>query len=242
MRHTRGIKGINRCQKGVTMMNDAMTFATFACCFAPVERDEWNAIRADASWSDFLSGARSLLQDERPLGITPPPIGRARRGEPLSDFLAETEVRALFTPPAYDEKASFSARHFTGGLPQSAVPVESLYTTWSKPGDGPFAGRTGLYMGNAALYMRDLTRSMGILIPDEFASTPDHLAVELDLMATMLDAGMAHEAQTFCAERLAWLGSYRAKLMALGDTALFYLALVDALIGIRARQEALSAA
>lgn len=222
-------------------MNDALTFATFACCFAPVERDEWNAIRADASWSDFLSGARSLLQDERPLGATLPPIGRARRGEPLSDFLAETEVRALFTPPTYDEKTSFSARHFTGGLPQSAVPVESLYTTWSKPGNGPFAGRTGLYMGDAALYMRDLTRSMGILIPDEFASTPDHLAVELDLIATMLDAGMAHEAQTFCIERLAWLGSYRAKLMALGDTALFYLALVDVLIGIRARQEALSA-
>ena len=224
------------------MMNDAMTFATFACCFAPVERDEWNAIRADASWSDFLSGAHSLLQDERPLGTTLPPIGRARRGEPLSDFLAETEVRALFTPPAYDEKTSFSARHFTGGLPQSAVPVESLYTEWSKPGDGPFAGRTGLYMGNSALYMRDLTHSMGIQIPDDFASTPDHLAVELELIATMLDAGMNAEAQTFCIERLSWLGAYRAKLLALGEEALFYLALVDALIGIRARQEALRGA
>ncbi|MFD0702553.1 molecular chaperone TorD family protein [Slackia equolifaciens] len=228
--------------KGVTMMNDAMTFATFACCFAPVERDEWNAIRADASWSDFLSGARSLLQDERPLGATLPPIGRARRGEPLSDFLAETEVRALFTPPTHDEKTSFSARHFTGGLPQSTVPVESLYTAWSKPGDGPFAGRTGLYLGDSALYMRDLMRSMGIAIPDEFASTPDHLAIELDLIATMLEAGMAAEAQTFCIERLAWLGSYRTKLMALGDEGLFYLALVDALIGIRARQEALASA
>lgn len=222
-------------------MNDASVFATFARCFAPMERGEWDALRSDAMWSEFLSGVRSLLQDERTVGAALPPIGRARRGEPLSDFLTETEVRALFLPPSHEEKEAFAARHFTGGLPQSALPVESLYTPWSKPGDGPFAGRTGLYMGDSALYMRDLARSMGIEIPDEFASTPDHLAVELELLALMLDEGANEEAHTFCVERLAWLGSYRTKLMTLGADATFYLALVDALIGIHARQASMEA-
>ncbi len=221
-------------------MNDAQVFSTFACCFAPIERSAWDAVRNDASWQEFLSGTRSLLQDERPLGAPTPPIGRARRTEPFSDFLAEAEVRALYLPPTFDEKSAFAARHFTGGLPQSAVPVESLYTTWSKPGRGPFAGRTGLYMADTAVYMSDLARSMGIEIPPACAATPDHLAVELEFIAFMLDADMTNEARTFCIERLGWLGAYRAKLIALGDEARFYLALVDALIGIHARQMALA--
>ena len=38
--------------------------------------------------------------------------------------------------------------------------------------------------------------------------------------------------------RSAWLTAYRLKLVALGDEALFYLAIVDALLGIRAQLEA----
>lgn len=223
-------------------MNDALVFSTFARCFMATDRDEWLALSANTPWSDFLAGVRSLLQDERALGASVAPIRRARRNEPLSDYLAASEVRSIFAPPSFREKRDFASRRFTGGLPSSALPVESLYSTWAKPGAGAFAGREGLYLGDAALYMRDLANAMGIALPAEFSSTPDHLAVELEFIAMMLDAGMHEEARVFCTERLKWLDAYRGRLMEAGEDALFYLALVDALIGIRERQETLSPA
>lgn len=221
-------------------MNDATVFSIFSRCFIMTDRDEWEALSTGGFWEEFLSGVRGLLQNDRPIGLASASIKQIRRGEPFSEFLAEPEVRALFAPPSFEGKRNFAARHFTGGLPCSAPPVESLHTTWSKSGDGAFAGRTGLYMGDAAVYMNDLANSMGIDIPPRFASTPDHLAVELEFISLMLDAGMTKEARSFCIERLEWLGSYRSKLIAIGVPALFYLAIVDLLIGIRERQEAIA--
>ena len=221
------------------MMDDARLFATMAQCFGPAAQDEWDdATRTDA-WQAFLSRLRTLLQSADAWGDRPAPAACARRNAPLQEFLASKEVDALFAPPTFAEKSSFAARHFTGGLPESAVPVESLYVKWTHdPARGPFAQQTGLYQAETALYMRDLVASLGLELPESMAAYPDHLSIELDLVSLLLDAGRADDARQLFLERSAWLTAYRMKLVKLGDEALFHLALVDALLGIRAQLEA----
>lgn len=221
------------------MMEDAAVLSVLSKCFAPVEEGEWQRIASDAMWPGFLDGIRRLLQDDRDLGRQVSPMGSVHQRCPLQEFLSAEEVNALFRPPTHEEKRSFAARHFTGGLPQSAVPVESLYATWSKePGaHSPFPQAEGLYLSDAARYMRQLIESMGMEVPEEFSSCPDHLSIELDLAAVMLRSGLRKEAQRFLVERLQWLTAYRMRLLQLADDdATFYIGLVDVLMGVCAQQ------
>lgn len=219
------------------MMEDAAVFSVLSKCFAPVNAEDWNRLANGASWSEFLDGARRLLQDEDGFGQAASPIGRARQRCPLQEFLSAGEVNALFLPPNYAEKQAFAARDFTGGLPESAVPVESLYTAWSRGLEGsPFPQAHGLYRSDVAQYMRDVIGSLGCEVPDGFAGCPDHLALELDLVSVMLRSGMAKEARVFLIERFAWLTAYRMRLLELGDDARFYVGLVDVVLGICAQQ------
>ena len=198
-------------------------FTVLSMCFAPVGQDEWKQLVDGPLWSDFLDAARRGLQ-----------IARVRSRCPLQEFLSAGEVKALFTPPTYDEKRLFAARHFTGGLPESAVPAESLYTTWSNGSlPSPFSKAEGMYQGDSARYMRDLVERMGMRVPPEFSACPDHLALELDLAAVLLRSGMRDAARQFVLERFSWLTAYRMRLLELADDARFYIGLVDVLVGMR---------
>ena len=104
-----------------------------------------------------------LLEAGKELGVQAAPLARARKRCPLQEFLSSGEVNALFAPPTYSEKQAFAARHFTGGLPESVVPVESLYRTWSAgAAPAPFSQQQGLYLGDSAHYLRELVE-MGIV-------------------------------------------------------------------------------
>lgn len=209
-------------------------FTVLSMCFAPVEADEWKQLIDGPLWSDFLDAVRRGLQDDNAFGEPTSPIARARTRCPLQEFLSAGEVKALFAPPTYDEKRLFAARHFTGGLPQSAVPVESLYTTWSNGAlSSPFSKAEGMYQGDSARYMRDLVERMGMQVPPEFAACPDHLALELDLVAVLLRSGCGKEALRFVLERFSWLTAYRMRLLEQGADARFYIGLVDVLVGVR---------
>ena len=219
------------------MMEDETMLSVLSVCFAPVEEAEWKRISTGSAWSDFLGAARRTMQDGRVLGESPSPIANARRRCPLQDFLSIGEVNALFRPPTYQEKKAFAARHFVGGLPESALPVESLYQPWTAvAGSSPFSRNAGgLYWGDSALYMRDLIERLGLQVPPEFSACPDHVSLELDLAAVLLRSGMKEEARLFLSERLAWLTAYRLRLLALEDDARFYIGLVDVLMGIWAQ-------
>lgn len=219
------------------MMEDETMLSVLSVCFAPVEEAEWKRISTGSAWSDFLDAARRTMQDGRVLGESPSPIANARRRCPLQDFLSIGEVNALFRPPTYQEKKAFAARHFVGGLPESALPVESLYQPWTAAaGSSPFSRNAGgLYWGDSALYMRDLIERLGLQVPPEFSACPDHVSLELDLAAVLLRSGMKEEARLFLSERLAWLTAYRLRLLALEDDARFYIGLVDVLMGIWAQ-------
>ena len=218
------------------MMEYDEMFTVLSMCFAPVGKDEWRQLAEGPLWSDFLDAARRGLQDDGAFGAPASPMARVRVRCPLQEFLSAGEVKALFAPPTYDEKRLFAARHFTGGLPASAVPVESLYAPWSNGAlPSPFSKAEGMYQGDSARYMRDLVERMGMEVPPEFAACADHLALELDLVAVMLRSGMREEARRFTAERFSWLTAYRMRLLELADDARFYIGLVDVLLGVRAR-------
>lgn len=219
-------------------MDEASVFSVLSQCFAPVDEAAWRAVSAPVAWNEFLTGARHLLQEDDPQADRAP-ILRARASAPLQDFLADEEVRALFAPPTHAEKEGFAARHFIGGLAQSAMPVESLYVPWTQRPGAPFANQTGLYRADTALYMEDLLARMGLSIPEPLTAYPDHLAVELGAAAALFDAGRADDAWLFLRERTAWLTAYRAHLADAApndELTPFHLALVDLTLGICARQ------
>lgn len=220
------------------MMEDAAVFSVLSKCFAPVDEGEWDQITEPAAWSDFLDGVRRLLQDDREFGFESSPIMRARKRCPLQEFLSAGEVDTLFCPPSYEEKRLFSARHFTGGLPESAMPVESLYASWSpsRTDQTTFSHIQGLYLSDVAHYMCSLADMLGCEVPPMFSGYPDHLCLELDLMAVMLRSGMSDEARLFLVERFAWVGAYRMRLLTLHDDVRFYIGLIDVILGIRIQQ------
>ncbi len=222
------------------MMDDAAVFSVLSKCFGSVEKDEWKQMTRSAAWAEFMDGVRRLLQDDTRFGKQATPIERMHVRAPMQEFLSANEVDELFCPPLFDEKLGFAARHFTGGLPQSAIPVESLYTDWNTPDNvNPLIGKQkGLYLGASARYMRALIEQLGLEVPAEYADCPDHLALELDLVAVLLRSGMDAEARQFVAERFDWLTDYRLKLLKLDDDARFYISLVDVILGICAEQRA----
>lgn len=222
------------------MMEDGAVFSVLSKCFADVDEVDWEQLTGNAAWSEFLDGARRLLQDERVFGSHLSPLERSRKRCPLQEFISAGEVHALFLPPTYAEKRTFAACHFTGGLPTSALPVESLYASWSSiPGEpAPFPQAHGFYLGDTARYQRALVESLGLSVPEAFSTYPDHLALEVDLIAVMLRSGMQDEARRYLTERFDWLTAYRMRLLTLDD-AQFYIGLIDVLVGIRAQQSPL---
>lgn len=222
------------------MLEDEAIFSIMSKCFAPIDEHEWRLLTKDATWSAFLDGARRAMQDEKSFGCSTGAFQRVGRRCPLQDFLSAGEVRALFAPPTFAEKERFAARHFTGGLPESAVPVESLYGRWTRDdfNQAPFSHKTGLYRGDSALYMEEVIERLGLAVPERLAAYPDHLALELDLVAVLLRSGMQVEARQYLSERFEWLTAYRMRLLRLEDDASFYVGLVDVLLGIKAQQGA----
>lgn len=215
-------------------MDDAAVFSMMAQCFGPTDETLWDELTESASWEQFLDSVRVLLQDEHPLGETAHRSISLTDRAPLQEFLSPRTVDALFNPPSYEAHRSFAAQHFTGGLPVSAVPVESLYRQ-PHPSDGSPAG--GEYLGDAAHYMEFLFTQLGLEVPPQFAACPDHLALELDLLAVMLRSSMNRQAEVFFLERFDWLTEYRRRLVDLGSDADFYVGLIDVITGIRAQQE-----
>lgn len=218
-------------------MENAEVFAVLSRCFAAVDEPEWDDLTQPAQWEEFLASARRLLQDR---GVTPElvaPASAMRHSTPFEEFLSDDEVRALYAPPSASELASFGARHFTGGLPASAMPIESLYVEWTAdPSTHPFGKVEGFYVSDAAVYLRDLMASLGLDAESAIAPYPDHLAVELDLAAYLFAAGRDEDAWRFVEDRFAWLSGYRARLVQLGSEAIFHVAIVDLILGMRAQQ------
>ncbi len=86
------------------------------------------------------------------------------------------------------------------------VPVESVYRQWTQDASAqvPFAKEKGYLMGDAALHMKALYEGYGLEIPAEFAATPDHLGLELEFAAFLLEHETPERQAIFWREHLDW--------------------------------------
>ncbi len=196
-------------------LRTAEAYSVISRCFGGASEAEWTAMTECRSWAGFLEACRV-----------------ATGCGSLSECLAARAVEALHNPPSYQEYRTFCAQHFTGGLPQSAMPVESLYRDDSNLACSiPFSAHaSGAYGGESARYMGDMIVSMGLTLPDAFRAYPDHLSLETDMVAVMLRSGMVQQAGQFAQERFGWLTHYRLKLLSLPNGSCFFVALVDVVL------------
>jgi len=87
------------------------------------------------------------------------------------------------------------------------VPVESIYRRWTHDTSSgvPFAGEKGQLMSDHALHMKSLYEAYGILIPSEYQPMPDHLCLELEFAAFLLENQETERYSHFVKEHLNWL-------------------------------------
>lgn len=212
----------------VQKMDKADVLETIALAFAKCDYETWTSVTGCAVWAAFLEGCRDAVRAD--VGKNPE----------LVDLMDRSEVNAIHNPPTFSSKQHFAACHFTGGLPVSAVPVESLYQ--SKDCEAMSFAReavcAGHYGGRSAAYMSQLVQSLGLSIPDEFQAYPDHLALESDMAALLFRSGADAQAESFIVERFPWIAFYRMHLVLLhSEDALFYVGLLDVLMGMMATCE-----
>ena len=88
------------------------------------------------------------------------------------------------------------------------VPVESVYRRWTADSSAevPFAAEKGLLMSDHALHMKTLYDSFGITIPPEYRAMPDHICLELEFAALLLENQENEKYCLFIKEHLDWLG------------------------------------
>ena len=115
---------------------------------------------------------------------------------------------AALALPAWPVRSSFQNELLVPGMPLAAMPVESLYKPWSSQEGNAFGATRGLYMGDAAQHMSALYRQLSIDVPASFASMPDHLTLELELLSFVLEAGNEDAARQLVRDHFDWLGSY----------------------------------
>ena len=128
---------------------------------------------------------------------------RAAAGAPLQEALSL---------PTWPARSSFQNELLVPGMPLAAMPVESLYKAWSTQQGNAFGATRGLYLGDPARHLSQVYRELAIEVPAEFASMPDHLTLELELLALLLDAGNGEAARQLAADHLDWLDEYDAAL------------------------------
>lgn len=100
-------------------------------------------------------------------------------------------------------------RLFLGPLPHYIVPVESVYKRWSNDPECKLviAGEKGYLMGDPAMDMIKRYQVHGIVIPYQYSSMPDHIALELEYMAFLCRNALQNEQREFLDSHLDWINS-----------------------------------
>lgn len=98
-------------------------------------------------------------------------------------------------------------RSFVFPLTECIVPVESIFRQWTfdQTSELPFAKQKGYLMSDAAMHVKALFAQYGIEFPAEFANCPDHLCLELEFVAFLLEHESDECQKIFMKEHLDWI-------------------------------------
>ncbi|WP_162787149.1 molecular chaperone TorD family protein [Notoacmeibacter marinus] len=106
---------------------------------------------------------------------------------------------------ALDFAGEFSRLFLGAAGPRSAPPYQSFYT-----------GESGRLMQFPSAMMQDEMRALNVRIADSFAELPDHLAVQLAVMAELAEAASAERQAIYLRQRLDWTGAFRSRCLEVG--------------------------
>lgn len=120
--------------------------------------------------------------------------------------------------------------------------VESVYRPWTQSADCglAFARDRGWLGGDSAAHLEAVYGETGLEPPPEFAHAPDHLALELELMALLAEQGSREQQDRFLAQHLSWMPDLVARAQSEGIDSL-YLQLLRMANAVVARDMAASA-
>lgn len=96
---------------------------------------------------------------------------------------------------------------FTYPLGKRILPVESIYRQWTLDPtfEVPFAKEKGYLMSDFALHMQALYTRYNLSIPQEYEGMPDHLCLELEFCAFLLENESRERQDVFINEHLNWV-------------------------------------
>lgn len=164
----------------------AFVLSLIAPLFSYLDEKEYADLSENGAWSDARTVIARLARD---------------------DCEAARFSRAC-TLPSWSERSAAQNELLVAGLPYAVLPVESLYKAWSSQEGNAFGSTRGLYMGDPARHLNDVYRELSLEVPRAFASMPDHLTLELELLAIVLEAGNLNAAHQLVRDHFDWLGSY----------------------------------
>jgi TorA maturation chaperone TorD len=117
------------------------------------------------------------------------------------------------------------------------LPVESIYRQWTfdRTAEVPFAKEKGYLMSDAALHMNALYQQYGLEIPEDYSGMPDHLCLEFEFMAFLVENETLEKQTLFLNEHLDWLEEFYQTAVEKGITG-FYAILLKLAIAFTAKE------
>lgn len=85
--------------------------------------------------------------------------------------------------------------------------VESVHKAWTNDPDCrlSMAREKGYVMGDSALHMQELYRSSGMEVPEAFSGLPDHIVLELEFFAFLIEKGSDEAVRVFVRDHFDWV-------------------------------------
>ena len=155
-------------------MGNPAVFSVAAQCFAGMDEAGYVELTAPEVWEGFVEGLGASV------------------GTCASDGRSGAcWIGALKTPPSFADYDGFCRRHFTGGLPGS-VPMRIAVSPRRR---ARRRARCRLWRRAGSLY-RSFIERMGLSLPSAYRAWPDHLALELDMLAVLQRSGCESRARS----------------------------------------------
>jgi TorA maturation chaperone TorD len=183
----------------------------FSLFYLKPTRERWRQLERNDIWEPFITTARNLYESLLTLRAQNL-SARGLDAHKIKRLLAGANLNAA---PSFEEQLRFSQSHFVGGLPQSILPVESLYRHWTHQDSCSvsFGQQAGLYASDSAAHMTHLMEQFELVSLVDPPLLPDHLALELNLLNLIVHQGVPGDAARFIDDHLSWLPSYLDSLL-----------------------------
>jgi len=132
-------------------------------------------------------------------------LASLQRGEPVLFQDGETSLDVL---------QKDYIRLFSNVCGEKISLVESTYKPWTADKTCPlgFSGEKGLLMGDCALHIQIIFRTLSLKVPPDFLGMPDHLVLELELLSYLYRFASEDQIGQFIEDHLDWIPNLRDEL------------------------------